>query len=331
MSSLTVAAQSAAGAAQTPVWIPPAPKFPQVVLYDQYDNGGITTTLSATFNDFPGINSDCADDFVVPAGQTWNVQSIDADGACFNGPGPANGFSVFFYTDSAGFPGLQVYSASNQPWTQNGSTFTVNLPSPAILSPGTYWVEIQANILNSLSCEWGWTNRTVTSNNAAAWQNPSGFFGSCQSWGRRGATCGLEPSEPDQVYRLNGTIAGATPTPTPCSVTSPACGSLVTGPAPTDFIVNVSDPVDPATVDASDLTVNGTPANSVVITNGNTTIDFFFNTSPVVQGVNAIRIPASAFDCGPVVDFTCTFDYVATRVTPTPRPRPTPLPRPIPR
>jgi hypothetical protein len=214
LSSLTAAALSASGAAETQLSIPPVPGFPQVVLYDQYDNAGTAVTLSATFNDLPIINSDCADDFVVPTGQTWNVQSIDADGAYFNGPGPADSFSVFFYTDSAGFPGTQVYSATNQPWTQNGSTFTVNLPSQAVLTPGTYWVEIQANILSASCCEWGWTDRTITSGNAAAWQNPSGFFGACQSWSRRGATCDLDPSEPDQVYRLNGTITGATPTPT---------------------------------------------------------------------------------------------------------------------
>ena len=60
--------------------IPRAPKAPQVVLYDQYNNAATTASLSATFTDFPTFSSDLADDFVVPGGQTWNVQSIDADG-----------------------------------------------------------------------------------------------------------------------------------------------------------------------------------------------------------------------------------------------------------
>ena len=64
-----------------------------------------------------------------------------------------------------------------------------------------------------------------------------------------------------------------TPTPAPCSVTSAGCGSVVFVP-PTDFTVNVSDPVDPVTVDASDFTVNGTPADNVVLSNGDTTISF---------------------------------------------------------
>ena len=49
----------------------------------------------------------------------------------------------------------------------------------------------------------------------------------------------------------------ATLPPSPCTVTSPMCGIIVVLP-PTDFIINLSDPVDPATVQASDLTVNGT-------------------------------------------------------------------------
>ena len=109
------------------------------------DNASLIGTFSVTFTDIPPFNSDLADDFVVPAGQTWNVQSIDADGV-YLGPGPANSFNVFFYADNGGLPGTQVYSAVNQPFSVVGSTFTVALPSMAVLTEGTYWVEIQANM-----------------------------------------------------------------------------------------------------------------------------------------------------------------------------------------
>ena len=45
----------------------------------------------------------------------------------------------------------------------------------------------------------------------------------------------------------------------------PACGSFVVSTAPTDFIINLSDPVVPATVEATDFTVNGTPADFVYV------------------------------------------------------------------
>src|SRR5258708_7199884 len=63
-----------------------APATPQVVLYDQYNNASPNHTRSATFTDLPTFSTDLADDFVVPGGQTWNVQSIDADGGYFFGP-----------------------------------------------------------------------------------------------------------------------------------------------------------------------------------------------------------------------------------------------------
>lgn len=118
----------------------------------------------------------------------------------------------------------------------------------------------------------------------------------------------------------------AQPSSASCSV-SAGCGSIVTTP-PTDFEVDVSEPVDPVTVQPSDFMCNGIPADSFALINGNTTIEFVFNTSPAVPGVNTIHIPAGAFSCGPVLDFTCTFRLNTPRATPTPRPRPTLAPRP---
>ena len=78
--------------------------------------------------------------------------------------------------------------------------------------------------------QWGWINRTVTSNNPAVWRNPGGAYMLCPNWGRRGADCGTDPSEPDQVYRLNGTLVESTPTPTlgcyPNFTTAEGCDAL---------------------------------------------------------------------------------------------------------
>jgi hypothetical protein len=104
----------------------------------------------------------------------------------------------------------------------------------------------------------------------------------------------------------------------------PACGSVVFPPAPTDFVVNTTDPVQPATLQASDFTVNGTPANSVDYTPGTTTMTFRFTSTPVVgQGPQAMHIPAGAFlrdpDGDPVLEFSCDFlfDEVLLAVTDT--------------
>src|SRR5438067_12021450 len=91
----------------------------------------------------------------------------------------------------------------------------------------------------------------------------------------------------------------------------PACGRLVIGTAPTDFQIILSDPADPSTVQASDFTVNGTPADTANLSNGNQTIDFIFNSSPVVQGENTMHIDAGAIhqasNNNPILEFNCTF------------------------
>jgi N-acetylneuraminic acid mutarotase len=121
---------------------------------------------------------------------------------------------------------------------------------------------------------------------------------------------------------------GATPTPTPtesCFVEHVSlCNSVVFTP-PTDFIVEMSCPVD--SVQPSGFMVNNIGPNSFTVSKR--TITFHYNTSPAVPGLNTIHVLFDAIFCclRPVSEFTCTFTYVP-RPTPIPRPRPTPHPRP---
>jgi hypothetical protein len=95
--------------------------------------------------------------------------------------------------------------------------------------------------------------------------------------------------------------------------TVPAVGSVVFT-QPTDFVVNVREPVQPDTLQASDFTVNGTAANSVDYTPGTTTMTFHFTSTPVTgQGAQTMHIAQGAFlsDPGgdPVHEFNGTFRY----------------------
>src|SRR5215472_15262484 len=196
----------------------PQPRLPSVVLYDQYDNAGTNATSSQDFESaFDPFDDFTADDFVVPSGQTWNISEVDMQGTYDGFTGPAVAFHVFFYQDSGGLPGTQVYAAMNQPYTtSNNVDFVINLSSPAVLAPGTYWVSVQCRMDFGVGGQWYWTDRTVTSNSPAAWENPGGGFGvGCLTWGVR-TSCADDVGAPDQVYRLVGTIGGGgSPTPTP--------------------------------------------------------------------------------------------------------------------
>src|SRR5713101_4573401 len=100
--------------------------------------------------------------------------------------------------------------------------------------------------------------------------------------------------------------------------TTPACNSVVFT-QPTDFIVNLSDPALPSSVQATDFTVNNIPANSFTLSNGNRTITFHYTSTPVTtQGLQTMHIPAGAIlrnsDSMPIFEFTCTFCYAITQL-----------------
>jgi hypothetical protein len=190
---------------------PTAPLALEAVLYDQFDNA--SQPIGCTnFIDSPNFSVDIADDFIVPAGETWTVQAVDVQGRYFNGSGPAFSFNVFVYADNATLPGAVVYSAPNQAFTQVGPvdrrTVSVNLSVPAVLPAGTYWIEVQANSSFSNGI-WSWSERTVQSGNGAVEQNPGGgVLGNCARTWIRKITCSAASYGPDQVFRLNGTIGG---------------------------------------------------------------------------------------------------------------------------
>src|SRR5207249_2231463 len=62
------------------------------------------------------------------------------------------------------------------------------------------------------------------------------------------------------------------------TTSDPACNSVINT-QPTQFVVNLSDAVNEGTVQPSDFTVNGTPANSDSFSNSDHTITFTFTTS----------------------------------------------------
>src|SRR5262245_28516347 len=95
--------------------------------------------------------------------------------------------------------------------------------------------------------------------------------------------------------------------------TVPAVASVIST-QPTTFTVNISEPANPASLQASDFAVNGIPASSFAYTPGSTSIFFTFGSSPVTtEGLQTMSIPAGAFTSAaagdPVAAFTGTFRF----------------------
>jgi hypothetical protein len=204
---------------------PAAPKAPFVTLYDQYNNPGAAATGSQDFEaGLEAYDDQTADDFAIPAAQNWQVTEVDVQGVYFNGAGPAASFNVVFYTNSGTLPSTPVYTATGLAYTNTSGNFVIPLTSPANLTGGaTYWVSVQARQDFATNGQFGWQDRTVQSTSGAAFRNAGGGFAcSSSNWVLK-TTC-VTTTDPDQVFRLVGTIGGgATATATPVGPTATPC------------------------------------------------------------------------------------------------------------
>src|SRR5215210_1121920 len=75
----SVSGPIASSARQAPTT--PGPSGPATVLYDQFNSPGANATSSQHYEgSFSTYDEELADDFVVPAGQTWSVTTVDVLG-----------------------------------------------------------------------------------------------------------------------------------------------------------------------------------------------------------------------------------------------------------
>jgi len=289
--------------------MPPVPKLPAVVLYDQLNNPGTFAVSSQEFPDSPAFTDFSADDFVVPSGQTWTITEVDAEGV-YLGPGPADNFNVFVYQNNGSLPGTQVYSATAQSYVNSAGVFQVTLTVPAVLAAGTYWVSVQAHMNLTPNGQWGWIERTVQANSPAAWQNPGGGFGApsscpapgcpmpcpnCITWGIRQCCAGSPAGEPDQMFRLIGvTTGGGTPTPTATGTPSPTATGTPSPTATGTPSATASSTPTPGSCTSYEAE-SGTLAGGAVVLNcptcsGGAKVGYVGNNSGTLQfnGVSAI-------------------------------------------
>jgi hypothetical protein len=173
------------------------------LLYSQNDNDTTVATTSQNFEASLDVYDNAgADDFTVPAGVQWVIQTVTVSGQYFNGTGPAASETVTFYKNQHGHPGTVVKSVTAIGDDAAGS-FVIAV-GKVKLRPGTYWVSVVANQDFTPNGQWGWENRSVQSGGAAQWQNPgNGFASGCTTWTTL-TTCIPTAGGPDFMFALNG-------------------------------------------------------------------------------------------------------------------------------
>jgi hypothetical protein len=173
------------------------------ILHDQLNNAASNGTESSA--------NKAADDFAVPSGLSWSVETVLVRTFGMDTP---EAFNISFYANSEGVPGAEV--ASKPGVTASGSAPEVlSLGTPVVLGPGTYWVSVQG------TDQWLWQNRTVITGSPAAYSGgipTGGCMAGLPEWYIRARDCTMTGG-PDQMFRLDG---AAVPLPTPTPATTPA-------------------------------------------------------------------------------------------------------------
>lgn len=151
-----------------------------------------------------------ADDFVVPANQAWTINSVFAKGIAVTSVYPTS-YNVIFYENSASNLPDTVIHTENVVLSAGSVSPTLTLATPLFLSPGTYWVSVQA-VGNFADVIWYWQTYTSseTLNQSFAWRNPgNGFATACSTSWNTASVC-LSSQLKDLQFSLDGDIL------TPC-------------------------------------------------------------------------------------------------------------------
>jgi hypothetical protein len=156
----------------------------QVLLYDQTDSvttGGIlcrehTTATSAQFN------TEGADDFTIPSGQVWRIDSVRAQGFYNATPDTNTPTVVTIYSDDNGEPDAVVETRRVQDgdYNDDGDLEPFFEDDPIFLEAGTYWLSVK---IDTSTFPWYWARiNALETVNPMHWYNPGGGYAVCTSW-----------------------------------------------------------------------------------------------------------------------------------------------------
>lgn len=180
-----------------------APRNGLATLWNQNSNfsgGGVDST---NFTSGTSYNSAAADDFIVPAGETWTVKEVDVSNACYNGT-CQDSFNITFFANAKGLPGKIVKTFSNVSCTNSDSCTIKGVKLSGGTRGRTYWVSVVDNNCSFIQgCgEYAWATTATVRGHEAVWENPGGGYGYCQTWEPLNSCFGGSPA--DLAFELRG-------------------------------------------------------------------------------------------------------------------------------
>lgn len=156
----------------------------QTLLFDQTDSitsAGIlcrehTVATSAQFN------TEGADDFTVPTGQTWYIDSVVVDGFYNATVTTATPVEVTIYSDNGGEPDTVVAlrEIADGDNNEDGNLEPDFSDDPIILGPGAYWLSVKV-VSSTFPWYWQRINELHTAD-PFHWFNVGGGYAVCTDW-----------------------------------------------------------------------------------------------------------------------------------------------------
>ena len=150
------------------------------LLWDNFQTKGASGVISNEHGGLPpGANQVlCADDFVVPGGETWTIDEIAATG--FYSAGESEFWGVRFYADAGGMPGAVL--ATETVSVILGDPLPAGmLSAPVVLTKGAYWVSIygiHTTAVDLATFRWNWYTSEDPEILSEPWLiDEAGFFG----------------------------------------------------------------------------------------------------------------------------------------------------------
>jgi len=138
------------------------------ILYDQIWNAGGGWLNSTEYTDAANLTktSETADDFDVPAGETWDIGKVAFTGYYgYGNLGGASAANIRIYANDGGQPGTELHSFLNVTPSVademlNGSYvasyWEVPISPTLSLTEGKYWLSVQVVSDYTVSGDWGW-------------------------------------------------------------------------------------------------------------------------------------------------------------------------------
>lgn len=141
----------------------------------------LTDPANAAYTSF------AADDFIVPAGDSWQVSYVNIAGSYNMYVGSRiTAVNVIFYADNNGMPGTELFNIQditsfNELLLDSETAlylYEITLPSAVTLAAGHYWMCVQGVSNYTLTGDWGWfTHEALVIENQYHWKNPEDGYG----------------------------------------------------------------------------------------------------------------------------------------------------------